>query len=98
KAYTEVLYTDDRFYNPAGYFVDNRAFDVSYNGISLYFAAWTASLTDWPFVHRALKDGYRLRSYLSLPEPNGSYWGPSHMSPRTSADAPHDQWGFYQRH
>ncbi|MFQ5808747.1 MAG: hypothetical protein ACE5JM_03920 [Armatimonadota bacterium] len=96
--YSRALFTDERFYHPAGYFVDNGCFDVSYNGISLFFCSWAATISDWPFVHEALRRGYRLRSHLTFPEPGGGQFGPSHMSSRTSGDSPGDQWGFTHRH
>jgi len=95
--YSRVLFTDPRYFHPAGYFVDNGCFDVSYNGISLYFAAWAAALTDWDFADRAVDKAFRLRGHLSVPDPDGTWWGPSHMSSRTSADAPNDQWGWNVR-
>jgi hypothetical protein len=54
KAYIHKLFTDPRYFHPAGYFVDNHCFDTSYNGISLYFAAWAAlQAPDWPVLHKA---------------------------------------------
>jgi hypothetical protein len=101
KAYTQKLYTDPMFFDPTGYFVDCQGFDVTYNGISLYFSAWAAQLGDRPAIKDALGKAYRLRNYLSLPEPGKNVFGPSHMSSRTSGDAWHDQWQDatkYDRH
>jgi hypothetical protein len=97
EAYAKRLFTEERFFHPAGYFVDVGCFDTSYNGISLYFATWAALASDWPFAREAVDKGYRLRNHLSLPEPKGGANGPSHMSSRTSADPPHDQWNFPHR-
>ena len=96
-AYSKPLFTDERFFHPAGYFVDGGCYDVSYNGISLYFAAWAATISDWPFARRAIEEAYRLRAHVSLPEPDGNVFSPTHMSSRTSADAPHDQWNWENR-
>lgn len=91
------LFTDARHFHPAGYFVDVGCFDTSYNGISLYFAAWAALLNEWPFAREALDKAFRLRAHLCFPDPDGTFEGPSHMSSRTSADPPRDQWNFPHR-
>lgn len=98
REYSHRLFTDPRFFHPAGYFVDMGGFDATYNGISMYFTTWAAFVTDWPFVHEALAKSYRLRSHLMLPEPDGNWFGPCHFSSRTSADVAHDQWSWRYRH
>lgn len=96
--YCKVLYTDRRFYNDAGYFVDCGCFDASYNGISLYFAGWAARVSGRPYIIDAVTKAYRLRAFLSLPEPDGrTLVGPTHFSSRTSGDSPNDQWGWQYR-
>jgi len=98
EAYARRLFTEERFFHPAGYFVDAGCFDTSYNGISLYFATWAALASDWPFAREAVAKAFRLRAHLCLPEPDGqAFFGPSHMSSRTSADPPRDQWNFPHR-
>lgn len=97
EAYARRLFTEERFFHPAGYFVDVGCFDTSYNGISLYFGTWAALASDWPFAREAIAKAYRLRAHLSLPDAGGRFYGPSHMSSRTSADPPHDQWNFPHR-
>lgn len=97
EAYSKRLFTEPRFFHPAGYFVDVGCFDTSYNGISLYFATWAALASDWPFAREAVTRAYRLRAHLCLPDPDGTQFGPSHMSSRTSADPPRDQWNFAWR-
>ncbi|MBA4066700.1 MAG: hypothetical protein C0501_23940 [Isosphaera sp.] len=94
ETYAKRLFTEDRFFHPAGYFVDVGCFDTSYNGISLYFATWAALASDWPFARDAVARAHRLRAHLCLPDPDGQAFGPSHMSSRTSADPPRDQWNF----
>lgn len=95
--YSKPLFAEPRFFNPAGYFVDNGCFDTSYNGISLYFASYAARVTRWPNVIDAVERAFRLRGHLWLPEPNGTFVGPTHMSSRTSGDPAHDQWGWAYR-
>jgi hypothetical protein len=92
--YSRVLFTDERYFNQAGYFVDSGCFDTSYNGISLYFGSWVALMSDWKFAHDAMTQAYRLRAHLSFPDPDGSFSGPSAMASRCSGDPPHDQWNF----
>ncbi len=98
EAYARSLFTDPAFFHPAGYFVDHESFDVSYNGISLYFATWAALASNWNFAQEALRKALALRAHLMFPDPDGkSFSGPSAMSPRTSGDAARDQWQFDPR-
>jgi hypothetical protein len=98
EAYARRLFTEPRFFHPAGYFVDNDCFDTSYNGISLYFGTWAALASDWPFAQEAMRKAWRLRAHLCFPDPvGGGFSGPSHMSSRTSADPFRDQWNFPHR-
>lgn len=94
ESYSRNMLKDRRLYHPAGYFVDCGVFDASYNGISLYFTSWAATTTRSPLMRDALASSYRLRSHLSLPEPDGTLLGPTHFNPRTSGDAPNDQWNW----
>jgi hypothetical protein len=95
--YVHKLFTDSRYFNPAGYFVDQGCFDTSYNGISLYFSTWATLMNDWPFTHEAIDKAYRLRAHLSFPDPNGVLSGPSAMASRCSSESPKDQWYFPPR-
>jgi hypothetical protein len=92
--YARQLFTNPRYFHPAGYFVDNGCFDTSYNGISLYFGTWAAIMSDWKFAQTAIDKAFRLRAHLSFPDPDGSFSGPSHLTSRCSGDPPHDQWQF----
>lgn len=92
--YIKNLYTNPLYFNDAGYFVDNHCFDTSYNGISLFFAAWCAALTPDNPARDAIKKAYFLRQHLCFPAPDGSSSGPSHMSARCSSDPPREQWQF----
>lgn len=98
KEYSRPLFTHPRFFHPAGYFVDVGGYDVSYNGISLFFAAHAAVLTRWDFVIDALSSAYELRRYLTFPEVGNTWAGPAHFSPRTSAAVEGEQWGRAVRH
>jgi hypothetical protein len=94
---SQRLFTDPRYFNPAGYFCDLGLYDVSYNGISLYFTTWAAQVGGYPEAKAALEKAFRLRSTMMLPDLGGVYAGPTHFSSRTSYDAPMDQWGWPQR-
>lgn len=98
ESFARRLFTEPRYFHPAGYFVDNGCFDTSYNGISLYFGTWAALASDWPFAREAIEKAFRLRAHLCFPDPDGVSEGPSQMSSRTSADPPRDQWNFPIRH
>lgn len=94
--YSRVLFTDEHYFNKAGYFVDNGCFDTSYNGISLYFGAQAALMSGWKFADEAIDQAFKLRAHLSFPDPDagGGFSGPSAMASRCSGDPPHDQWQF----
>src|SRR5262249_18711104 len=51
-------------------------------------------------AREALDRAYRLRSYLTLPDPDGKSFGPSHFNSRLGSDIPRDQWewGVYRDH
>lgn len=97
ESYSRRLFTEPRFFHPAGYFVDYGCFDTSYNGISLYFGTWAALMSDWTFARSAIDKAYRLRAHLSFPHPDGVVSGPSAMASRCSGDPPRDQWQFPPR-
>jgi len=98
ESYSKPLFTHPRYFHPAGYWVDIQGYDASYTGISFYFGNWAALASNWDFAGKAVEEAYRLRAHMSLPEPDGkSYVGPTHFSPRTSADSYHDQWNWYPR-
>ena len=96
EAYARTLVTDPRFFSAAGYFVHGGTLD-SFNGISTFFALWGANASHWPFADEAMAKIYRLRAHLTLPEPDGTLVGPSHMSSLTSVEQPWDQWNFPAR-
>jgi hypothetical protein len=96
--YIELLYTDPRYFDPAGYTVEIQGYDASYTGISLYKHTYGALMRDWEFEREALAKAYRLKSHMTLPEPDGqNRFGPTNFSTRTSADSAHDQWRWSPR-
>lgn len=96
--YIRLLYTDPRYFDPAGYTVEIQGYDASYTGISLYKHTYGALMREWEFEREALAKAYRLKSHMSLPEPDGkNRFGPTNFSTRTSADAAHDQWRWSPR-
>ena len=104
ETYARRVFSDERFYNPAGYFTDQGGFDGGFQGMSLYWGTWLAlAAPDWQFVQDAVKKTWRLRGYLLLPEPGPALpgvlnvVGPSHFNARTSDDVFGDQWGFHFR-
>ncbi len=98
EAYARHLFTNANYYDSAGFFNDRYRYDATYNGISIYFAAWAAAVSDWDFTREPIAQNYRLRKHLSLPDPDGRVLGPSHMNARTSGDAHGDQWSWINRH
>ena len=97
EAFARRMFTDERYFHPAGYYVDRGGPDVGFNGMANYFANWAALASEWPFAREAVERVYRLRAHLCLPEPDGQMLGPSHFNTRTSSDAWHDQWPWGYR-
>ena len=87
----------DQVTGDTGYEKHGDAFDVSYQGIALRFLTWAALLYEDPQIDAALHKMLVLKAYLSLPEPEGGLYGPTHFNTGTAADAPHDQWGGASR-
>jgi hypothetical protein len=81
----------------AGYEKHGGAFDTSYQGIALRFLTWAAMLYKDPTVSEALHKMLVLKSHLSLPEPDGTLFGPTHFNSATAADTPRDQWAWVSR-
>lgn len=92
--YARRLYTEPRYFSPAGYWPYRGGPDISFNGHANYFAVTTALAANWPFVNEALGRVYRLRGHLILPEPDGTFSGPSHFNSRLSGPASSDQWAW----
>ena len=98
EAYARKLFTDPRRFHPAGYFVDRGGLDLGYGGQANFFTTWLALATGWTFVRDVVDRCHRLRAHVTLPEPDGRTFGPSHFQTRYSADAWRDQWewGHYR--
>lgn len=94
EAYARALYTDQKFFSPAGYWVQRGGPDLPFNGHANFFAVTTALATGWPFATAALDRSYRLRAHLTLPEPDGTFSGPSHFNTRLGGPANTDQWAW----
>ncbi len=98
EAYARKLFTDERHFHPAGYFVDRGGLDLGFGGQTNFFTSWIALATRWPFASDVVDRCHRLRAHVSLPDPDGHTYGPSHFQTRYSADAWRDQWewGHYR--
>ncbi|MCX5658788.1 MAG: hypothetical protein NTW19_03590 [Planctomycetota bacterium] len=93
--YAHRFFDDPWLWNPAGYFPEQGCLDAGFNGLSLYYATWlTLAAPDWTFVRDHVKEAWRLRAHLVLPEPDGKFTGPSHFNSRTGTDASADQWDW----
>ena len=92
EAYAKMMFTDPRYFHPAGYWVERGGLDMGYAGMANYFAIGAALTGDWPFAKEAVERVYRLRAHLSLPEPDGTWTGPTHFNTRLGSTAINDQW------
>ncbi|MEX0928422.1 MAG: T9SS type A sorting domain-containing protein [Balneolales bacterium] len=75
----------------AGYIQHGNGFDASYNGFSLHFMTWAALASDNPSLKETVNKLSELKGHLTLPEPNGDFFGPSHFNTTTSGDGANDQ-------
>lgn len=94
QAYAKRMFTDPRYFNPAGYFVERGGADLDFGGMSNFFAVWLALASDWPFTKEAVEKIYRLRAHLLLPEPDGRFTSPTHFHTRIGGPANEDQWDW----
>ncbi|MCX5658406.1 MAG: hypothetical protein NTW19_01635 [Planctomycetota bacterium] len=88
------LFTDSRFFSPAGYWVERGGIDTGFGGTANWMVGWIGLLTDWPWVKEDLAKAYRLRGHLILPEPDGTATGPSHFNSRLGSPVTNDQWAW----
>lgn len=80
-------------YSRAGYIRDAGVPDGSYNGISLHRLAEYWAISGSPRVLEVLRASYRLKSNLTLPEPDGSgTLSPSHFNARCQDGFDFDQY------
>ena len=92
QAQAKLLFTDPKYFHPAGYFVERGGCDLGFSGMTNYWTVWAALATDWPFARDAVHRAYRLRAHLALPEPDGTFAGPSQFNNRLGSPACEDQW------
>lgn len=93
EAYARALMYDSKSFHPAGYWVERGGgIDVGFGGGANFYATWAALMTDWPFAKETVERAYRLRSHLSLRDPDGFLTGPSHFNSRLGSPASADQW------
>lgn len=92
--YARQLYSDPRYFSPAGYWVYRGGLDIPFQGNANFFAVSTALASEWPFARDAIDRAYRLRAHLILPEPDGKFSGPSHFNSRLGGPAATDQWAW----
>ncbi len=79
-------------FSAAGYMRDAGVPDGSYNGISLHRLAEFWAISGSEGIARFLKSAYRLKEYLTLPEPNGTWISPSHFNARCQDGFDNDQY------
>jgi hypothetical protein len=94
EAYSRTLFTDPKYFSPAGYWIQRGGPDLLFNGHANFFAVSAAVASDWPFAKESLDRVYRLRAHLILPEPDGKLSGPSHFNTRLGGSASLDQWAW----
>lgn len=87
----------DGAYREAGYIHHGEGFDPSYQGITMGFAGWAAMLSRDPFLIEKVDGMSRLKAYLSFPDPDGEWHGPSNFATSNDAGSPNDGWESYQR-
>ncbi len=92
--FVKPVFTDARYFNKAGYWVEREGLDTGFGGSANLYASWIALMTDWPFAKDALERVYRLRGHLILPEPDGQLTGPSHFNSRLGGPASGDQFAW----
>ena len=87
----KVMFGPD--FSPAGHYWEGtgRSPDGSYNGIGLHRVAEMWSISKDPQVLEVLRKAYRLKTYLTLVEPDGKLLGASHFNDRDTASFASDQ-------
>jgi len=92
EAHARMMFTDPRYFHPAGYFVERGGVDLGFEGMTNFFVVWAALATDWDFADQAVERVYRLRAHVCLPEPDGTYTGPTAFNARLGSITWRDQW------
>lgn len=87
----KVIYSSA--FSPAGHFWEGtgRGPDGSYNGIALHRLAELYSISKDPKILELLRKAYRLKSYLTLVEPDGKLLGATHFNDRDPGSFANDQ-------
>jgi len=87
----KVIYSSA--FSPAGHFWEGtaRGPDGSYNGIALHRLAELFSISKDSKILELLRKAYRLKSYLTLVEPDGSRLGATHFNDRDPGSFADDQ-------
>ncbi|MEI8309995.1 MAG: hypothetical protein WCH98_04495 [Verrucomicrobiota bacterium] len=80
-------------WSPAGHYWEGvgRSPDGSYNGIAMHTLAELYSISKDPRILELLKKAYRLKSYLTLVEPDGKRLGATHFNDRDPQSFAADQ-------
>ncbi|MCX5661022.1 MAG: hypothetical protein NTW19_15140 [Planctomycetota bacterium] len=97
EAFAKMMFSDPKYFHPAGYWRDRGGIDVGFAGQVHFFTVWAALASDWPFAKESIEKVYRLRAHLTLPEPDGTVTGPSAFDTRLGSPAYADQWSFAGR-
>ena len=84
-------------FEEAGYIDHGLGFDPSYNGISIDYISMAAIASRYSWLAKTVDKMAKLKSYLSFPEPDGTFRGPSHFSTSTASGSPNDQQPSYWR-
>jgi len=87
----KVIYSEA--FSPAGHFWEGtgRGPDGSYNGIGLHRVAELYSITKDPKILELLRKAYRLKTYMTLVEPDGKRLGATHFNDRDTQSFAEDQ-------
>lgn len=94
ETHARTMFTDPRYFHPAGYFLDHGGPELARGGTTSYFAVWAALASDWPFAKDAVERIYRLRAHLLLPEPDGTVTSPCQFNTQRGAPASRDNWDW----
>lgn len=69
--------------SPAGYFRENHRIDGGYNSMSVFILGSLYLHTRDSRLRDSLERSWELRAHLTLPEPDGSLFSPTHFATRT---------------
>ncbi|MDA1142865.1 MAG: hypothetical protein O3B01_30255 [Planctomycetota bacterium] len=101
KAFVVGLVSDPSFFHPAGYFVDQKGLDLNFDGMAGFSLIWAELASGWPMLRETVEKWYRLRSHLSLPQPEGAgekvNLSPCQFNSRIGGDVWPAQWDWVFR-